>query len=194
MLNLDKYAHSNILLLYLGSAVNHRNLELSLINENRYSAMGYGIELKDWDMYVDQLHLIYKLSPEVVGALRLAKYHEYGQFDPKTFFNLHNSVGEGDYLKLIVEKKNGKINFVIAGNKVNFNIAPIRRVSTQTTTFLWVFSWTKERVDLEPRYLTMAEKEDMDNYFISRAIDGFVSQNGRKALEYEKEYNSVMHK
>ena len=152
--------------------------------------MGYGIEIKDWDEYVDQLHLVYKLTPEVVGILKLSKYQKYGQFDPNSFFNLDRSSGEGDYLRLIVEHKNGKINFALAGNRVNFHIAPIREVLTQTTTFLWVFSWTKERVDIQPRYLTLVEKQQLENYFIGRAVENFVTQSGKKALEFEREYNS----
>ena len=139
---------------------------------------------------MDQLHLVYKLSPEVVATLKLCRHQQYGQFEPSSFFSLDRSSGEGDYVRVLAEVKNGKINFILAGNRVNFRIAPTREVLTQTGTFLWVFSWSKERVEEHPRYITMGEKQEMEKYFIGRAVDGFVSQNGKRALQVETECNS----
>ena len=125
----------------------------------------------------------------VPATLKLAKY-EHRQASVSSHFNFDESSGEGNYLKLLVENKNDKINFVFAGNRVNFQIAPIKEVSIHTIEVGWLFSWSGKTVDLQPRYLTIEEKQEMENYFTARAVNHFVSQNGRKALEYEQEYNS----
>lgn len=166
------------------------SLEFSRIQEEKFSAVGYGVDVKEWDNYVDELQRIYKLSPEVANLLKLAKYGEYSQILPSDNFYFDESNGDAKYFRLMVEHKNGKINFAFAGNKVNFRIAPIREVLKHTTTVLWVFTWTDEKVHFQPRYLTMDEKSELETYFIGRAVDHFVSQYSRQALNYEREYNS----
>ena len=33
------------------------SLEFSRIQEEKFSAVGYGVDVKEWDNYVDELHL-----------------------------------------------------------------------------------------------------------------------------------------
>ncbi|KAI6652357.1 hypothetical protein LOD99_7371 [Oopsacas minuta] len=175
---------------YEGPITKRPNLELTRIQENRYSAVGYGVEVNEWDSYVEQLRIIYKLTPDVIALLKLAKFQDHSNLAPTNYFNLDRSSGDAEYFRVHLEHKNGKINFAFAGNRVNFQIAPVREVLKHTTTILWAFSWTKERVDIQPRYITMDEKRELEQYFTGRAVENFLSENGRAALDYEKEYNS----
>ena len=174
----------------IGSIRGRISLEFSRIQEQKFSAVGYGVDVKEWDNYVDEMSIVYKLSPQIVSLLKLAKYGDYSQILPSDHFYFDESNGNADYFRVMVEHKNGKINFDFAGNNVNFRIAPIREVLKHTTTVFWVFTWTNEKVHSQPRYLTMDEKSELENYFIGRAVDHFVSQNSRQALDHEKEYNS----
>ena len=174
----------------IGSVRGRTSLEFSRIQEEKFSAVAYGVDVKEWDNYVDEMRIIYKLSPEVVSLLKLAKHGDYSQTLPSDHFYFDESNGNAKYFRLLVERKNGRINFAFAGNTVNFNIAPIREVLKHTTTVLWVFTWTNEKVHSHPRYLTMDEKSELESYFIGRAVDHFMSQNSRQALAHEREYNS----
>ncbi|KAI6650504.1 hypothetical protein LOD99_7555 [Oopsacas minuta] len=123
-----------------------KQIQFSKYNENVFHDSGEGIKEENWDRIVKNMGKFYKIPEDGIEQLKDASLMDEAE---KNFHNFEiggKGPGEFGYMRIAVEKKEGNLNYILAGTQIKFNLAPY---SDEKKTTVDLYFMKFEMVDQE---------------------------------------------
>ena len=137
--------------------------------ESVFSDFGDGIAVEDWDSFVESLASLYSIPKEGENFLKdFKKLEKRATHTQNLELKKKSGAGNFGFLRVGVEKtKEGKLDFLMAGTQISFEIALLDDKSVLDSIFSYVtgIDGSRELV------LTTTAKEDLQSYFLTNALN-----------------------
>ena len=143
-----------------------KQIQFSKYTENVFHDSGKGIKEENWNKIVETMGKFYKIPDDGIEQLKTASMMDEAE---KNFHNFEiggKGPGEFGYMRIAVQKREGTMEYILAGTQIKFNLAPVTE-EKKTTLDLYFVKF--EHIDQEA-VLPHAVEENLKEYFINKAL------------------------
>ena len=143
-----------------------KQIQFKNYNENVFHDSGKGIVEENWNKIVESMGKFYKIPEAGIEQLKSASLMDDSD---KNFHNFEiggKGPGEFGYMRIAVQKRDGLMEFILAGTQIKFSLAP---VTEEKKTTLDLYFAKFEHTEGEA-VLPHAVEENLKEYFINKAL------------------------
>ena len=144
-----------------------KQIQLKNYTENVFHDSGKGIAEKNWEKIVETMGKLYKIREDGIEQLKSASLMDDSEKNVHNFEIGGEGPGEFGYMRIVVQKRDGMMKYILAGTQIKFSLAPVtEEKKTSLDLYFFKFEYTEQTEQVLPQAL----EENLKDYFIHKAL------------------------